>query len=64
MTVTLKTKNYVMKESNVRWAWAYCNIDGDNSENNLGGDYMITDLLNMKDCDLDEGWWWWCVFQK
>ena len=36
---------------NVGWAWDYW----DNSENNLEGDYMMTDLLNMKDCDLNEG---------
>ena len=39
---------------NVGWAWDYWN----NSENNLEGYYMMTDLLNMKDCDLNQGWLW------
>ena len=25
------------------------------SENKLEGDYMMTDILNMKDCDLNKG---------
>ena len=30
-------------------------VCGDDSENKLEGDYMMTDILNMKDCDLNKG---------